>query len=176
MLRHPLITAAWPDERALPGSAGSPRRLRSDLADAFGYRLELHGDTAPVLRAKDRLDPGRPAVPAPAGRSTGSGTPTCAWPGRARPGGIQITLSELADAVAADANRITGLGLDPDAVQTGGRSSTPSPGWRSAARSARRRLRHVLGGRPGAGGPVRHRPGLFALLRLARHAPVGVVA
>src|SRR5207248_2940435 len=90
-------------------------QLRRDLAEAFGYRLELHGSTARLVRAADALDPYRPAL-------TRSGRPfdrqryaylslCLAVLGRA---GIQVTLSELADAVGSDANQITGLGFDPD--------------------------------------------------------------
>jgi uncharacterized protein (TIGR02678 family) len=115
LLRHPLITATWPDERALARVRRFSAELRRDLSEAFGYRLELHGSTARLVRTTDALDPDRPAV-------TRTGRPfdrrryaylalSLAVTGRA---GIQITLSELADAVAADANRITGLGFDPD--------------------------------------------------------------
>jgi uncharacterized protein (TIGR02678 family) len=116
LLRHPLVTALWPDERALVRIRRFSAELRRDLADAFGYRLELHGATARLVRTVDALDPDRPAV-------TRTGRPfdrqryaylslVLAVLGRA---GIQITLSELADSVAGDANRITGLGFDPDA-------------------------------------------------------------
>ncbi|GIF75992.1 TIGR02678 family protein [Asanoa siamensis] len=116
LLRSPLITAAWPDERALPRIRRFSAQLRQDFSAAFGYRLELHGSTARLVRALDTLDPQRPAV-------TRTGRPfdrrryaylclALAVLGRA---GIQITLSELADAVASDANRITGLGFDADA-------------------------------------------------------------
>lgn len=116
LLKFPLITATWPDERALPRIRRFAAQLRQDLAEAFGYRLELHGSTARLVRTADALDPGRPAV-------TRTGRPfdrqryaylclALAVLGRA---GVQITLSELADAVAGDANRTTGLGFDPDA-------------------------------------------------------------
>jgi uncharacterized protein (TIGR02678 family) len=116
LLRHPLITSGWPDERALPRVRRFSAELRRDLAEAFGYRLELHGATARLVRTADTLTPDRPAV-------TRTGRPfdrqryayltlALAVLGRA---GIQITLSELAEAVAGDANRITGLGFDPDA-------------------------------------------------------------
>ena len=62
LLRHPLITASWPDERALPRVRRFSAELRRDLADAFGYRLELHGSTARLVRTADALDPDRPAV------------------------------------------------------------------------------------------------------------------
>ncbi|MDG4803250.1 TIGR02678 family protein [Micromonospora sp. WMMD980] len=115
VLRHPLITATWPDERALPRVRRFAATLRRDLAEAFGYRLELHGSTARLVRAKDQLDGTQPAVSRtgrPFDRQRYAYLSLClAVLGRA---GIQITLSELADSVAADANRITGLGLDPD--------------------------------------------------------------
>ncbi|OKI87560.1 TIGR02678 family protein [Micromonospora sp. CB01531] len=115
ILRHPLITAAWPDERALPRVRRFAATLRRDLAEAFGYRLELHGSTARLVRAKDHLDATQPAVSRtgrPFDRQRYAYLALClAVLGRA---GIQITLGELADSVAGDANRITGLGLDPD--------------------------------------------------------------
>jgi len=115
VLRHPLITATWPDEKALPRVRRFAAPLRADLADAFGYRLELHGATARLVRTKDRLDHTQPAT-------SRTGRPFdrqryaylslgLAVLGRA---GIQISLSELAESVAADAGRIAGLGLDPD--------------------------------------------------------------
>ncbi|WP_433528226.1 TIGR02678 family protein [Micromonospora sp. CA-263727] len=115
VLRHPLITATWPDERALPRVRRFATTLRRDLSEAFGYRLELHGSTARLVRAKDRLDPTHPArsrTGRPFDRRRYAYLALClAVLGRA---GVQITLSELADSVAADAGRISGLGLDPD--------------------------------------------------------------
>lgn len=115
VLRHPLITATWPDERALPRVRRFAAALRRDLAEAFGYRLELHGATARLVRVSDGLDATQPAVSRtgrPFDRQRYAYLSLClAVLGRA---GIQITLSELADSVGGDANRITGLGLDPD--------------------------------------------------------------
>jgi uncharacterized protein (TIGR02678 family) len=115
LLRHPLITSGWPDERALPRVRRFSAELRRDLAEAFGYRLELHGSTARLVRTADVLTPDRPAVSRtgrPFDRQRYAYLSLClAVLGRA---GVQITLSELADAVAGDANRITGLGFDPD--------------------------------------------------------------
>ncbi|QOC93946.1 TIGR02678 family protein [Micromonospora craniellae] len=129
VLRHPLITATWPDERALPRVRRFSAALRRDLAEAFGYRLELHGATARLVRAKDRLDGTQPAVSRtgrPFDRQRYAYLSLClAVLGRA---GIQITLSELADSVAADANRITGLGLDPD-HGSDRRSFVDAVGW-----------------------------------------------
>ena len=115
LLRHPVITDTWPDARALPRIRRFASTLRRDLAEAFGYRLELHGATARLVRTKDVLDPTQPAL-------SRTGRPfdrqryaylalSLAVLGRA---GTQIALSELAESVAADAGRIPGLGLDPD--------------------------------------------------------------
>jgi uncharacterized protein (TIGR02678 family) len=115
LLRHPLITATWPDEKALPRVRRFAAELRGDLSEAFGYRLELHGATARLVRAADRLEIDRPAVSRtgrPFDRQRYAYLSLClATLGRA---GLQIMLSELVEAVAADAGRITGLGLDPD--------------------------------------------------------------
>lgn len=113
MLRHPLISEHYPDQRALPLIRRWYSTLRTDLAEAFGYRLELSGTAARLVRAADDLDPAQPA-------RTRTGREfdrrryaylalVLAALGRA---GIQVALSELADVVAADANRIDGLGLD----------------------------------------------------------------
>ncbi|BCJ51429.1 hypothetical protein Asp14428_29040 [Actinoplanes sp. NBRC 14428] len=115
LLRHPLITSTWPDEKALARVRRFTAELRGDLSEAFGYRLELHGATARLVRTADRLETDRPAVSRtgrPFDRQRYAYLSLClATLGRA---GIQITLSELAEAVAADAGRISGLGLDPD--------------------------------------------------------------
>lgn len=115
VLRHPLITADWPDEKALPRVRRFAATLRRDLAEAFGYRLELHGGTARLVRTRDALDPTQPALTKtgrPFDRQRYAYLCLClAVLGRA---GVQITLSELADSVASDAGRIAGLGLDPD--------------------------------------------------------------
>jgi uncharacterized protein (TIGR02678 family) len=115
LLRHPVITGNWPDARALPRIRRFAATLRRDLTEAFGYRLELHGAAARLVRTKDLLDPTQPAL-------TRTGRPfdrqryaylalSLAVLGRA---GAQVALSELAESVAADAGRIPGLGLDPD--------------------------------------------------------------
>jgi uncharacterized protein (TIGR02678 family) len=115
VLRHSLITASWPDDKALLRVRRFSAALRQDLADAFGYRLELHGGTARLVRTKDLVDATQPALSRtgrPFDRQRYACLALClAVLGRA---GVQITLSELADSVASDANRITGLGLDPD--------------------------------------------------------------
>jgi uncharacterized protein (TIGR02678 family) len=112
-LRHPLISERYPDQRALPLIRRWHSTLRADLAEAFGYRLELSGTAARLVRTADDLDASQPA-------RTRTGREfdrrryaylalVLAALGRA---GIQVALSELADVVAADANRIDGLGLD----------------------------------------------------------------
>jgi uncharacterized protein (TIGR02678 family) len=115
VLRHPLITSSHPDDKALARVRRFAATLREDLSEAFGYRLELHGNTARLVRTHDRLEATQPAVTGsrrPFDRQRYAYLALClAVLGRA---GLQITLSELAGAVAADANRITGLGLDPD--------------------------------------------------------------
>ena len=94
-------TRSWADQR------------RVDLTSALGYRLELSAPSARLVRAIDDLDARRPA-------RTRSGRVfdrrryaylalVLAALGRA---GIQVALSELAGTVAADAQRIEGLGLD----------------------------------------------------------------
>ncbi|GIH68920.1 TIGR02678 family protein [Sphaerimonospora thailandensis] len=115
LLRHPLITAAYPDRGALPLVRRWAAHLRTDLFEVLGYRLLTTGDTARLLRVHDELDATRPAL-------TRTGRPfdrrryaylmlTLAALGRA---GAQIALGELADAVAADAVRIDGLGMDTE--------------------------------------------------------------
>lgn len=113
VLRHPLISEGYPDEKALPLVRRWYAPLRVDLSEALGYRLELSGTAARLVRAVEDLDPTQPA-------RTRTGREfdrqryaylalVLAALGRA---GIQVALSELAEVVAADANRITGLGLD----------------------------------------------------------------
>jgi uncharacterized protein (TIGR02678 family) len=115
VLRHPLVTATFPDEKALPLVRRWSPQLREDLAEAFGYRLELYGDTARLLRVVDEPDPSQPAT-------SRTGKPfdrrryaylalILAALGRA---GIQATLTELADTVGADAGRVPGLGFATD--------------------------------------------------------------
>ncbi len=113
VLRHPLITSSYPDASALPLARKWVRQLRDDLGEVLGYTLLAGGDTIRLRRVADTLDGTRPAV-------TRAGRPfdrrryaylvlTLSALGRS---GAQITLSELADAVAADAARVSGLGMD----------------------------------------------------------------
>ncbi|MEV7393193.1 TIGR02678 family protein [Streptomyces sp. NPDC091215] len=113
VLRHPLITPGYPDKAALTTVRRWAEQLRTDLMEALGHRLVTTADTARLQRAQDGLDATRPAL-------TRAGRPfdrrryaylvlTLAALGRH---GAQVALGELADAVAADAVRIDGLGLD----------------------------------------------------------------
>ncbi|RMI32285.1 TIGR02678 family protein [Nocardia stercoris] len=115
LLANHLVTATYPDRIALPLIRRWATELREDFAELFGYRLEVTETTARLFPVLDRLDTGRPAR-----------TPhdrvfdrrryaylalALATLGRA---GDQITLSELADHVAAHASRVPGLELETD--------------------------------------------------------------
>jgi uncharacterized protein (TIGR02678 family) len=113
VLRHPLITASYPDASTLPLVRKWVRQLRADLGEVLGYTLLSGGDTIRLRRVQDALDGTRPAL-------TRARRPfdrrryaylvlTLSALGRS---GAQIALSELADSVAADAGRIDGLGMD----------------------------------------------------------------
>ena len=113
VLRHPLVTPGYPDKAALATVRRWAEQLRTDLMEVLGYGLITTADTARLQRAQDDLDATRPAL-------TRAGRPfdrrryaylilTLAAVGRH---GAQVALGELADAVAADAVRIDGLGLD----------------------------------------------------------------
>lgn len=115
LLTEPLITESRPNAGALPMIRRWADQLRRDLPEVLGYTLEMTGTTARLRRAHDDLDATRPAL-------TRAGRPfdrrryaylvlTMAALGRS---GTQIALSEMADAVAADAGRIDGLGLDTE--------------------------------------------------------------
>ncbi|MFI1917703.1 TIGR02678 family protein [Nocardia sp. NPDC020380] len=115
MLANHLVTRTYPDRIALPLIRRWATELREDLAELFGYRLEVTETTARLFPVLDRLDAGRPA------RTTGERlfdrrryaylALSLAALGRA---GDQITLSELANQVAAYTERVDGLELAPD--------------------------------------------------------------
>ena len=113
VLRHPLITASYPDSSALPLVRRWVRQLRTDFGEVFGYTLLSSGDTIRLRRAQDTLDGTRPAVtrvrrPFDRRRYAYLMLALSAL-GRS---GAQVALSELADEVAADAGRIDGVGMD----------------------------------------------------------------
>ncbi|MEU1961148.1 TIGR02678 family protein [Nocardia sp. NPDC019255] len=115
ILANHLVTRTYPDRIALPLIRRWATELREDLAELFGYRLEVTETTARVFPVIDRLDAGRPArTPAERvfdRRRYAYLALALAALGRA---GDQITLSELADQVAAYANRVDGLELATD--------------------------------------------------------------
>ncbi len=113
VLRHPLITASYPDSSALPLVRRWARQLRTDFGEILGYTLLSSGDTIRLRRAQDTLDGTRPAVtrarrPFDRRRYAYLMLALSAL-GRS---GAQIALSELADEVAAAAGRLDGVGMD----------------------------------------------------------------
>ena len=113
VLRHPLITSSYPDSSALPLLRKWVRQLRTDFGEVLGYTLLSSGDTIRLRRVQDTLDGTRPAVtrarrPFDRRRYAYLVLALSAL-GRS---GTQIALSELADAVAADAGRIDSVGMD----------------------------------------------------------------
>jgi len=113
VLRHPLITASYPDPSALPLVRRWVGQLRTDFGEVLGFTLLSSGDTIRLRRVQDTLDGTRPAVtrarrPFDRRRYAYLMLALSAL-GRS---GAQIALSELADAVAADAGRIGGVGMD----------------------------------------------------------------
>ncbi|MFC4373859.1 DUF2398 family protein [Nocardia halotolerans] len=115
MLANHLVTRVYPDRIALPLIRRWATELREDLAELFGYRLEVTETTARLYPVHDRLDEARPA------RSVNDRvfdrrryaylSLALAALGRA---GDQITLSELAEHVADYASRIDGLELSTE--------------------------------------------------------------
>ncbi|MFE3292661.1 DUF2398 family protein [Rhodococcus sp. NPDC059234] len=112
ILSNHLVTVSYPDAAALPLLRRWATELREDLLELFGYRLEVTETTARLFTVVDRLDPTAPA-------RTGSDRPfdrhryaylalALAALGRA---GKQITLSELADHVSAEAGQVGGIDL-----------------------------------------------------------------
>jgi uncharacterized protein (TIGR02678 family) len=113
VLRHPLVTADYPDSTTLPLVRKWAPQLRADLAETLGYTLVGNGDTIRLRRVQDTLDATRPAhtrAKKPFDRRRYAYL-VLSMSALGRSGG-QIALSELADAVAAEAGRIDGLGMD----------------------------------------------------------------
>ncbi len=115
ILANHLVTRTYPDRIALPLIRRWATELREDLAELFGYRLEVTETTARVFPVVDRLDSGKPARSVTERvfdrRRYAYLALALAALGRA---GDQITLSELADQVAAYTGRVDGLELSPD--------------------------------------------------------------
>ncbi len=110
-----LLTRTYPDRIALALVRRWATELREDLSELFGYRLEVTETTARLYPVSDQLDSTQPA-------RTGTDRTfdrrrysllalVLAALGRA---GDQITLSELADHVAAEASQVTGVELDTE--------------------------------------------------------------
>ncbi|MFH5210347.1 TIGR02678 family protein [Antrihabitans sp. NCIMB 15449] len=112
ILSNHLVTQTYPDRIALPLLRRWATELREDLLDLFGYRLEVTETTARLFPIIDRLDPTQPARTATERifdrRRYAYLTLALAALGRA---GDQITLSELADHVAAETMQVDGLEL-----------------------------------------------------------------
>lgn len=117
LLMFPLITTTFPTGEALPLVRRWAGPLRDQLGDLFGYRLDLTATTARLSRIRDAFDPSQPAM---AGaqldrpfdrRRYAYLCLALAVLGRA---GAQIALSELAERVAGEADRIDGLELSLD--------------------------------------------------------------
>ncbi|OHV19774.1 TIGR02678 family protein [Parafrankia soli] len=115
VLRHPLITASYPDRTTLPLVRKWASQLRVDLAETLGYTLVSNGDTVRLRRVQDTLDATHPAHTRARKhfdrRRYAYLVLALSVLGRA---GTQIALSELADAVAAEAGRVDGLGMDTE--------------------------------------------------------------
>lgn len=115
ILANHLVTRTFPDRIALPLIRRWATELREDLAELFGYRLEVTETTARLFPVVDRLDSGKPARAVTDRvfdrRRYAYLALALAALGRA---GDQITLSELADQVAAYTGRVDGLELSPD--------------------------------------------------------------
>ncbi|TDU05350.1 uncharacterized protein (TIGR02678 family) [Streptomyces sp. 846.5] len=113
LLNNPLVTAVHPNPAALPLLRRWAPQLRRDLGEVLGYALVSTGDTMRLRRAQDTLDGTRPAISRtrrPFDRRRYAYLAlTLSALGRS---GTQIALSEMADAVAADAGRVEGLGMD----------------------------------------------------------------
>ncbi|MBC2638338.1 MULTISPECIES: TIGR02678 family protein [unclassified Rhodococcus (in: high G+C Gram-positive bacteria)] len=115
ILSNHLVTQTYPDRIALPLLRRWATELRDDLMTLFGYRLEVTETTARLFTVSDRLDAGTPAKTATDRtfdryRYAYLALALAAL-GRA---GNQITLSELADHVAADAAQVDGVDLSTE--------------------------------------------------------------
>lgn len=115
VLSHHLVTQTYPDRAALPQVRRWATQLRDDFLELFGYRLEVTETTARLFTVADRLDTATPAR-----TSTDRVFDRCRYAylalclaalGRA---GNQITLSELANHVAASAAQVDGVELSTE--------------------------------------------------------------
>ncbi|NLU84920.1 TIGR02678 family protein [Rhodococcus sp. HNM0569] len=113
ILTHHLVTAGHPDRVAFPLVRRWATELRDDLAELFGYRLEITETTARLFTVRDEVGAGVPARTATDrvfDRRRYAYLALClAVLGRA---GGQIVLGELARRVSSEAGRVQGLELD----------------------------------------------------------------
>lgn len=118
LLVHPLVTATAPDRTTLPSIRRFLVPLTADLEAVAGYRLRLTSTCARLLRKLDRPD-------ATQGIRRRDGTSfdrrryayltlVLAILGRS---GVQVALTELADALRRRAGEIGDLTFDPDAYR-----------------------------------------------------------
>lgn len=114
-LSNHLVTSTYPDRIALPLLRRWATELREDLLELFGYRLEITETTARLFPVIDRLDDSQPARTSTDRvfdrRRYAYLALALAALGRA---GKQISLSELADHVAAEAGQVDGVELTTD--------------------------------------------------------------
>ena len=114
-LSNHLVTTTYPDRIALPLLRRWATELREDLLELFGYRLEVTETTARLFPVIDALDDSQPARTSTDRifdrRRYAYLALALAALGRA---GNQITLSELADHVAAEASQVDGVELTTD--------------------------------------------------------------
>ncbi|AYJ49717.1 DUF2398 family protein [Rhodococcus sp. P1Y] len=114
-LSNHLVTSTYPDRIALPLLRRWATELREDLLELFGYRLEVTETTARLFPVLDQLDATQPARTSSDRifdrRRYSYLALALASLGRA---GNQITLSELADHVAAEAGQVEGVELEAD--------------------------------------------------------------
>ena len=150
LLTWPLITTTYPNAEELPLVRRWAAPLREELADLLGYRLELTATTARLSRVRDAFDASQPAM---AGaqldrpfdrRRYAYLCLALAVLGRA---GTQIALSELAERVSTEAERIDGLELSLDR-QPDRAGFVDAAGWLETRGADRRRQRPPVGGRP----------------------------
>lgn len=115
ILANHLVTTTYPDALALPLLRRWTSELRDDLMELFGFRLEVTETTARLFTVADRLDATAPA------RTLTDRTfdrrryaylaLALAALGRS---GNQITLTELADHVAAQATQVPAVELSTE--------------------------------------------------------------
>ncbi|WP_137726079.1 DUF2398 family protein [Prescottella subtropica] len=115
ILSNHLVTQTYPDRTALPLLRRWATELRDDLLDLFGYRLEVTETTARLFTVPDRTGSATPARTATERTFDRHRYAYLALAlaalGRA---GSQITLSELAEHVAAEATQVPGVTLSTD--------------------------------------------------------------